>query len=520
MTQISELVASLRTLAPAARNLSADSRQIEAGDVFLAFPGAEHDGRDHIASAIHAGAAAVVWEPTGGEWNTAWRVPHLPIANLKAEAAALAAAWYDQPSQTLWMTGVTGTNGKTSVAQWLAAAFTDLGRKTATIGTLGNGFPDHLASASLSSPHAHIRSLPPEGAQCPTWGGPASSMTTPDAVSLQRLLADFRDAGAAGVAMEVSSHGLDQGRVEGVAFDVAVFTNLSRDHLDYHGDMQQYAAAKSRLFHWVGLKAAVLNADDELGASLVEQLRHGATRVLSYGLHAGDLRAQRCQANRHGLRLEITSPWGDGQLDSPLLGEFNAYNLLAALGALLVSDVPLERALAALAKMQPVAGRMQRVDAGADDPSVIIDFAHTPDALDKVLAALKPLTSGRLICVFGCGGGRDTGKRPLMGAAVAARADLAIVTSDNPRHEDPAHIVADILSGMPPDQTVILDRRAAISSAILNAGPDDIVVLAGKGHEDYQDIKGVKHPFSDLVEARLALAARSSNPARNSHASA
>ncbi len=493
MTRAIELVASLRALAPAARNLSADSRQIEAGDVFLAFPGAEHDGRDHIASAIHAGAAAVVWEPTGGEWNTAWRVPHLPIANLKAEAAALAAAWYDQPSQTLWMTGVTGTNGKTSVAQWLATAFTDLGRKTATIGTLGNGFPDHLASASHTTPHA---------------------------VSLQRLLADFRDAGAAGVAMEVSSHGLDQGRVEGVAFDVAVFTNLSRDHLDYHGDMQQYAAAKSRLFHWVGLKAAVLNADDELGASLVEQLRHGATRVLSYGLHAGDLRAQRCQADRHGLRLEITSPWGDGQLDSPLLGEFNAYNLLAALGALLVSDVPLERALAALAKMQPVAGRMQRVDASADDPSVIIDFAHTPDALDKVLAALKPLTSGRLICVFGCGGGRDTGKRPLMGAAVAARADLAIVTSDNPRHEDPAHIVADILSGMPPDQTVILDRRAAISSAILHAGPDDIVVLAGKGHEDYQDIKGVKHPFSDLVEARLALAARSSNPARNSHASA
>jgi len=515
MTQAIELVTTLRALAPAARNLSADSRQIEAGDVFLAFPGAEHDGRDHIASAIHAGAAAVIWEPTGGAWNAAWRVPHLPIANLKTQAASLAAAWYGQPSQTLWMTGITGTNGKTSVAQWLAAAFTDLGRKTATIGTLGNGFPGQLASASHTTPHT---------------------------VSLQRLLADFRQAGAAGVAMEVSSHGLDQGRVEGVAFDVAVFTNLSRDHLDYHGDMQQYAAAKSRLFHWTGLKAAVLNADDELGASLVGQLRHAATRVLSYGLHTGDLRAQRCQADRHGLHLEITSPWGDGQLDSPLLGEFNAYNLLAALGALLVSDVPLEQALAALAKMQSVSGRMQRVDASANDPSVIIDFAHTPDALDKVLTALKPLTTGRLICVFGCGGGRDTGKRPLMGAAVAACADLAIVTSDNPRHEDPAHIVAGILGGMPPPSppaplplagegsiesrsttctvNVILDRRAAISAAILQARPDDIVVLAGKGHEDYQDIKGVKHPFSDLAEARLALAARSSNPARNSHASA
>jgi UDP-N-acetylmuramyl tripeptide synthase len=549
MTRAIELVATLRALAPAARNLSADSRQIEAGDVFLAFPGAEHDGRDHIASAIHNGAAAVLWEPIGGVWSEAWRVPHLPIANLKAQAAAFAAAWYGQPSQNLWMTGITGTNGKTSVAQWLAAAFSDLGRKTATIGTLGNGFPGGLqASGHLSNPHAHIRSLPPEGAQCPTWGGPASSMTTPDAVSLQHLLADFHAAGASGVAMEVSSHGLDQGRVEGVEFDVAVFTNLSRDHLDYHGDMQRYAAAKSRLFHWPGLRAAVLNADDELGAALVGQLRHGTTRVLSYGLHAGDLRAHRCQADRHGLRLEISSPWGDGQLDSPLLGEFNAYNLLAALGALLVSDVPLQPALSVLAKMQPVAGRMQRVDAGADDPSVIIDFAHTPDALDKVLAALKPLTTGRLICVFGCGGGRDTGKRPLMGAAVAAHADLAIVTSDNPRHEDPAHIVAGILAGMPPDYMVgpharntgslppegalcppwdgpaagivILDRRAAIRTAILQARPDDIVVLAGKGHEEYQDIQGVKHPFSDLVEARLALAARSSNPARNSHASA
>jgi UDP-N-acetylmuramoyl-L-alanyl-D-glutamate--2,6-diaminopimelate ligase len=521
MTPAIELVASLRALAPTAHNLSADSRRIEAGDVFLAFPGAEHDGRDHIASAIHAGAAAVAWEPDGGEWDSAWRVPHLPIADLKLHAAALAATWYGQPSQALWMTGVTGTNGKTSVAQWLAAAFSDLGRKTATIGTLGNGFPGALT---------------------------ATGHTTPDAVSLQRLLADFRHAGAAGVAMEVSSHGLDQGRVEGVEFDVAVFTNLSRDHLDYHGDMQQYAAAKTRLFHWPGLQAAVLNADDELGAALVEQLRTSSARVLSYGLKAGDLRAQQLQADRHGLRLEITSPWGDGRLDSPLLGEFNAYNLLAALGALLVSEVPLQQALAALAKMQPVAGRMQRVDASADDPSVIIDFAHTPDALDKVLAALKPLTSGRLICVFGCGGGRDTGKRPLMGTAVAAHADLAIVTSDNPRHEDPAHIVAGILAGMPPDYMVdpharktgslppegalcppwdgpaagivILDRRAAISTAILQAGADDIVVLAGKGHEDYQEINGVKHPFSDLAEARLALAARSNQPARNSHAPA
>ena len=492
-TLLHDTIASLREIAPAARNMSADSRRIQPGDIFLAVPGAAHEGREHIASALHAGAAAVLWEPQGGEWCEAWRVPHLPVANLKTHAAALAAAWYGQPSQALWMTGITGTNGKTSVAQWLAAAFSDLGRTTAAIGTLGNGFPGQLA---------------------------LTSHTTPDAVSLQHLLADFQAQGAAGVAMEVSSHGLDQGRVAGIAFDVAVFTNLSRDHLDYHGDMNQYAAAKSRLFRWPGLKAAVLNVDDELGAALCEQLRDTPVRALGYGLKRGELRALHCAADRLGLRMDITTPWGRGELVSPLLGEFNAYNLLAALGALLVSDVPLDQALAALAKIQPVAGRMQRVAANTADnaPTVIVDFAHTPDALEKVLGALKPLTSGRLICVFGCGGGRDTGKRPLMGAAVAAFADQAIVTSDNPRNEDPAQIVAGILSGMPPNQIVELNRHTAIRNAILAANPEDIVVLAGKGHEDYQEIHGVKHAFSDLAEAAQALAERAEIQARNRHA--
>lgn len=487
------LIFELRGHAPTARHLSADSRRIGVGDVFLAYPGATHDGRTHIAAAIAAGAASIVWEPSGFVWPAEWRVPQLAVPDLKSLAPALAAVWYAQPSQSLWMTGVTGTNGKTSVAQWLAAAFTELGRKTATVGTLGNGFPGELAS---------------------------TSHTTPDAVSLQRLLAGFRDQGAAGVAMEVSSHGLDQGRVEGVAFDVAVFTNLSRDHLDYHGDMQRYGAAKAKLFQWPGLKAAVINADDALGAQLLADMQGGSARVLGYGLHAGALRAERLHADRYGLHLEIVSPWGRGELHSPLLGEFNAYNLLAALGALLLSDEPLDSALAALANMQPVAGRMQRVEAEATAPTVIVDFAHTPDALEKVLTALKPLTSGRLICVFGCGGGRDIGKRPLMGAAVAAHADHAIVTSDNPRNEDPAHIVAGILAGMPPNQTVELDRRSAIRNAILAAAANDIVVLAGKGHEDYQEVHGVKHPFSDLAEARLALTERSAIEARNSHATA
>jgi len=227
--------------------------------------------------------------------------------------------------------------------------------------------------------------------------------------------------------------------------------------------------------------------------------------------HGGDLRARILRADRNGLRMEIVSPWGMGELASPLLGEFNAYNLLAALGALLAGGVKLDDALAALAKAEAVPGRMQKLASGAGEPTVIVDFAHTPDALDKVLAALKPLTRGKLVCVFGCGGGRDRTKRPLMGAAVAARADVAIVTSDNPRHEDPADIIADILAGMPPAQSASVDRRAAIRAAIQDAGPEDIVVLAGKGHESYQEINGVKYPFSDLEEAQKALAERNTH---------
>ncbi|MDP2833997.1 MAG: UDP-N-acetylmuramoyl-L-alanyl-D-glutamate--2,6-diaminopimelate ligase [Pseudomonadota bacterium] len=519
------LVDRLRALAPGAGGMTADSRRVRPGDVFLAYPGGAHDGRSHIADAIRAGAAAILWEPAGWDFPRGSRLagdaaagavdaliagkpaptPNLPVPGLKDHAAGLAAAWYANPSQQLWVTGITGTNGKTSVAHWLSAAWTALGRKTAAIGTIGNGFPGELEVASH---------------------------TTPDAVSLQALLADYRDAGAGGVAMEVSSHGLHQGRVEGVAFDVAVLTNLTQDHLDYHGDMASYAAAKARLFAWPGLKWAVLNADDELGASLEKQLRGGATQarrsglahdsnrgireqarsygydVLSYGLHGGDLRARILRADRNGLRIEIVSPWGMGELTSPLLGEFNAYNLLAALGALLAGDVPLADALAALAKVEAVPGRMQRVNGGEGEPTVIVDFAHTPDALEKVLAALKPLTKGKLVCVFGCGGGRDTTKRPLMGAVVAARADAAIVTSDNPRNEDPAHIIADILAGMPPGQDAIVDRRAAIHKAIHAAAPEDIVVLAGKGHEPYQESNGVRVPFSDREEAQKALSER------------
>jgi UDP-N-acetylmuramoyl-L-alanyl-D-glutamate--2,6-diaminopimelate ligase len=490
MTASDELVQALRALAPDARGMTADSRHVGPGDVFLAYPGARHDGRVHIADALHAGAAAVLWEPEGHAWDARWRVPHLPVSGLRRRAPLLAAAWYGQPSRALWMCGVTGTNGKTSVSQWIAAAHARLGTRAAVIGTLGNGFADPAGSFA---------------------GLVATSHTTPDAVTLQGLLANYRNDGARAVAMEVSSHALDQGRVEGVDFDVAVFTNLSRDHLDYHGDMASYAAAKSRLFHWPGLRHAVLNADDAFGATLAGQLRGGSARVLTYGLRAGDLRATRCHADAAGLRLSIASPWGEGELASPLLGEFNAYNLLAALGALLVAEVPLADALRALAQAEPAPGRMQRVPSLPGAPTVIVDYAHTPDALDQVLAALRPLAAGRLWCVFGCGGGRDAGKRALMGAAAAARADVAIVTSDNPRNEEPAGIIADILAGMPPGQEALVDRRAAIHAAIARAGAGDIVLIAGKGHETYQEIAGVRHPFSDVEVAQAALAERISH---------
>ncbi len=478
MSALPDLVRELRALTPALRHLTADSRRVEPGDAFLAFPGAVHDGRSHIAAAVEAGAAAVLWEPEGFQWRQDWEVYNRAVPGLRGAAAELAAAWYGAPSEALWMIGVTGTNGKTSCSHWLAQALERLGRRAAVVGTLGNGFPGALAE---------------------------TGHTTPDAVTLQRLLAGYRDAGAAAVSMEVSSHALDQGRVAGVHFDVAVLTNLSRDHLDYHGDMAAYAHAKARLFGWPGLGWAVLNVEDEFGLRLQQDLKGGRTQVLGYGFRAGEIRAEALSMSRTGLAMEVATPWGHGRLETGLLGEYNAYNLLACLGALLAGGVALNDALAALSQVRPVAGRLQRIEAGAG-PSVIVDYAHTPDALAKVLTALRPLAGeGRLACVFGCGGGRDRGKRPLMGGTAAGLADRVVVTSDNPRNEDPADILAEILSGMPPGQTAVIDRREAIRIAVAEAGPKDIVLIAGKGHEDYQEIAGRRLHFSDAEEAALAL---------------
>ncbi|MBZ0091703.1 MAG: UDP-N-acetylmuramoyl-L-alanyl-D-glutamate--2,6-diaminopimelate ligase [Sulfuricellaceae bacterium] len=484
----------LRSLGVRVKRLVADSRQIRAGDTFVAYPGASQDGRQYIGQAIAAGANAVLWEKAGFVPDSGWPVANLGVTGLREQIGAIADIVYGHPSQALWMIGVTGTNGKTSCSHWLAGALTACGRKTAVIGTLGNGFLGGLAPAVN---------------------------TTPDAIGVHQSLADYLNQGAACVAMEVSSHGLAQGRVAGVAFDVALLTNLSRDHLDYHGDMESYGAAKSQLFKQPGLRYAVLNLDDGFGAELAQQLAAGGVQVVGYTLEGSridcDIRieAESVRVSEAGLEFEAVTPWGRAELKSGLLGRFNAANLLGALAVLLVSGIPLQQAADALAQVPPAAGRLQRLG-GGDRPLVVVDYAHTPDALEKVLHTLRETLAGtdaRLICVFGCGGDRDRGKRPLMGAVASRLADAAIVTDDNPRGEDALEIIAEIVSGMDGREQIIADRAEAIASAITAARPGDIVLIAGKGHEEYQEIGGIKYPFSDVLTAQHALQHYGENPA-------
>jgi UDP-N-acetylmuramoyl-L-alanyl-D-glutamate--2,6-diaminopimelate ligase len=460
-----------------ASHITADSRKVTADSLFLAYPGENTDGRQYIQQAISQGAAAVLWERAGFAWDPQWQVPNIAIDGLRTQAGVIADAFFEQPSKHLWMIGVTGTNGKTSCSHWLAQGLTALGRKTAAVGTLGNGFPGAWTEAIN---------------------------TTPDPILLHGMLADYRRQGAVSVAMEVSSHGLDQGRVNGVHFDVAVLTNLSRDHLDYHGDIASYAAAKKKLFDWDGLTSAVLNADDDFGLQLARDLIGQGKPVLTYGLNSGDVRGSQLQLGEWGLAMQVDTPFGKAELRASLLGRFNAYNLLAVLATLLASEVGLVQAVNVLAQVESVPGRMQQLG-GAKQPLVVIDYAHTPDALEKVLIALREQAHGQLICVFGCGGNRDKGKRPLMGEVVSRLADQAIVTSDNPRHENPAEIIAAITDGMRSGYRIEQDRAAAIALAVNMAKPGDIVLVAGKGHEEYQDIDGVKHPFSDQQVVKQAL---------------
>jgi UDP-N-acetylmuramoyl-L-alanyl-D-glutamate--2,6-diaminopimelate ligase len=336
--------------------------------------------------------------------------------------------------------------------------------------------------------------------------------TTPDGLSLHAMLRQYRSDGVEAVAMEVSSHGLVQDRLAGMRFDVALFTNLTRDHLDYHGDMEAYGEAKARLFDWPGLRCAVINIDDEFGRRLVTRLAGRSTGVITYGLSGGTVAAHRLDLTRFGLELEIRTPWGGGRVASPLMGAYNATNLLGVLGVLLAVDVPFDAALSAMSELQPVEGRMQTIG-GEGRPLVVVDYAHTPDALEQALRALRAHVGGnRLWCVFGCGGDRDPGKRPQMGNIAARLADVAIVTSDNPRTEAADAIIAQIVAGADRELTTLVDRAVAIEFAIAHADAGDVVLIAGKGHERYQEIGRERKPFSDVDVARRCLDARSARP--------
>ncbi|RDK04800.1 UDP-N-acetylmuramoyl-L-alanyl-D-glutamate--2,6-diaminopimelate ligase [Paraburkholderia lacunae] len=480
-------------------HLHADTRSLAAGDAFFAYTVDGADNRPFIGGAIARGAAAVLVQPEGFN-GTIDPVTTLAVPALNELAGPIASAWYKDPSDAMLAIGVTGTNGKTSCSQWISAALTALGTRCAIIGTLGTGLPGQLVHTGF---------------------------TTPDAPQLQRSLAQLRDAGAQAVAMEVSSHALHQGRANGTAFDIAVFTNLTQDHLDYHGTFEAYETAKARLFVWPELRAAVINRDDAAGRRLLAGAKDQA-RTIAYGLDEALedtpqadawLTASNVRATATGTAFHLsTSDWGSAEVEVQTLGAFNVSNLLGVLGALLAADVPFDAALAELAKLEPVNGRMQRLGGRLqnDEPLVVIDYAHTPDALEKTLEALRPMAlarGGELICMFGCGGDRDATKRPLMGAIAERLADGVVVTSDNPRSEDPHAIIEQIATGMKDASKArcIEDRASAILQAVRGAAREDVIVLAGKGHEATQEIMGKKRAFSDQDHARLALASRATH---------
>lgn len=502
----------LRQVVPQAP-LASDSRRVGPGNAFIAYPGDASDGRLYIADAIERGAAAVLYEQDASfRWDdTLGAIAHRAVPGLKHAAGELASAWYGHPDAGMLTIGVTGTNGKTSCTQWLADALAKLDDAAAVIGTLGVGMRRRGQTGTLEQ----------------------TGFTTPDAVLLQRKLADLRDAGARSLSIEVSSIGLDQGRLAGMHFDIAVFTNFTRDHLDYHGTMQAYAAAKRRLFDWPGLRHAVINLDDALGQEIVRHLaaHRPEVHVCGYTLQpdvaaaapagVGVALATDWRATPGGTAFQLHSPQGSGTVKTRVVGAFNVSNMLAVCCTLLASGHAWDAVVEVLETLAPVPGRMQQIG-GIDTPLIVIDYAHTPDALEKTLTALRDVTAqrgGRLWCVFGCGGDRDAGKRLQMGK-VAEMADEVIVTSDNPRSEDPADIMAQIAAGMTPRPAsatdgarpqCIEDRAQAILRAVKQAGKADVVLLAGKGHESYQEIRGRRFPFLDADHAALALAARVTN---------
>lgn len=469
---------------PSITGLVLDSRAVRPGNAFVAIAGFGAHGLGFVDQARAAGAAAILFEPPAPAELPA-PADAIAVPGLRTRMGGMADQFHGHPSRAMTMVGVTGTNGKTSTVQLLAQAWHLLGTTSGSIGTLGVGL---------------------YGDVVPT------GFTTPLVLQMHEVLAQLRDQGAKAVAMEVSSHALDQGRVDAVHYDVAVFTNLTRDHLDYHGDMAQYGAAKAKLFHRAGLKAAVVNLDDSFGSELLRTVDAGIARigVSSRGAQQATLRADSLKLDGRGIAFDLVVDGARHPVQSPLLGRFNVDNLLAVAGVLhALGHAP--AAIAALvSQLQPIAGRMNRLGGERGLPTVVVDYAHTPDALEQALQSLQGHLQGRLFCVFGCGGERDVGKRPQMAAIAERLAQQVIVTDDNPRGEDGDAIVADILAGFtaPDAVTVQRNRARAIGLAVKLAGPGDIVLLAGKGHEPYQEVRGVKHDFDDTLVAAAALNAK------------
>ena len=473
------------------RGLATDSRRVGAGDAFIAWPGYATDGRQYLAAARAAGAAACLVEAEGAErydLGAAGDPAVAAVAGLKALTGDIANAWYGDPSRRLAVVAITGTNGKTSTAWWLAEALGVLGERCGVIGTLGAGEP--------------ATGLQPTG------------LTTPDPVALQRIFKRFADDGFAACAVEASSIGIVEDRLAGSRVAVAVFTNFTQDHLDFHRNMAAYWDAKARLFAWPGLAAAVLNVDDPKGALLAGEIvsRESPPELWTYGVdRPARLRGRGVRLASGGLLFDVAEGDELARVETALIGDYNVANLLAVIGSLRALGHPLAAAAGACSKLTPVPGRMQRLPpAGEAAPEVVVDYAHTPDALDKVLHAIRPLAvarGGALWCVFGCGGDRDAAKRPLMGAIAARAADRVVVTSDNPRSETPATITAQIAGGIANRSNVVVidDRREAIAHAVQRAAPSDVILIAGKGHEDYQEIAGERRPFSDAAVAQAAL---------------
>ena len=473
-------------------DITLDSRKAVRDGLFIACQGGQHHGLDFVGDALRAGVGAVAWEPAEGR-----HAPALPpgtagfaVPGLRGQLGEVASRFFGRPSESLSVTGITGTNGKTTTAWLVMQAMQHLGAIAGYLGTLGHGLAGRVVSGDL---------------------------TTPDCITLHRHLRQLRDAGASHVVAEVSSHALDQDRVAGVRFATVAFTNLTRDHLDYHGDLVAYGAAKARLFA-TGAETAVVNLDDPFGRQLAASLPAG-TRLIGVTLAgaASAGMAGTVALQPGGLVIELESGGSRATLRSPLWGRFNAENLMVAAGILVASGWSLEQAATALGACTAPPGRLERVAGTDEGPAVLVDFAHTPDALAKALVALREHCTGKVWCVFGCGGDRDRGKRAPMGAAAVAGADRVIVTSDNPRSEDPAAIIADVLVGISRRERVEVeaDRAAAIALAIRSAAPGDAVLVAGKGHESVQIVGGERRPFSDVAAAQAALLAVAGEDAKS-----